>query len=130
LLLAAIIAYLIMTILVGFWASRNVRSSNDFMLAGRRLPFFLGATALFATWFGSETVFGASSEFLKGGLSSVIEDPFGAALCLFLFGLFFARRLYQMKLLTLGDFFKIKYGRFPRITSRRRNASVIFCAGQ
>jgi len=80
------------------------------MLAGRSLPLALSSAALFATWFGSETVFGASSEFLKGGLYGVIEDPFGAALCLLLFGLFFARRLYHMNLLTLGDFFKVRYG--------------------
>lgn len=81
------------------------------MLAGRSLPIMLSSAALFATWFGSETVFGASSEFLKGGLYSVIEDPFGAALCLLLFGAFFARKLYSMNLLTLGDFFKIRYGK-------------------
>ncbi len=81
------------------------------MLAGRSLPIVLSSAALFATWFGSETVFGASSEFLKGGLYGVIEDPFGAALCLILFGAFFARKLYNMNLLTLGDFFKVRYGR-------------------
>jgi len=80
------------------------------MLAGRSLPMFLSCSALFATWFGSETVFGASSEFLKGGLYAVIEDPFGAALCLVLFGLFFARKIYSMNLLTLGDFFRVRYG--------------------
>lgn len=80
------------------------------MLAGRSLPILLSSSALFATWFGSETVFGASSEFLKGGLFAVIEDPFGAALCLILFGLFFARKLYNMNLLTLGDYFKIRFG--------------------
>ncbi|MEX1241841.1 MAG: sodium:solute symporter family protein [Cyclobacteriaceae bacterium] len=116
-LLISIIAYLILTILVGFWASRKVRTSSDFMLAGRSLPLLLGATALFATWFGSETVFGASSEFLEGGLYRVIEDPFGAALCLFLFGMFFARKLYTMKLLTLGDFFKVKYGKATELTA-------------
>jgi len=81
------------------------------MLAGRSLPLLLSSSALFATWFGSETVFGASSEFLKGGLFAVIEDPFGAALCLVLFGLFFARKLYSMNLLTLGDFFKVRFGK-------------------
>lgn len=80
------------------------------MLAGRSLPLVLTSSAMFATWFGSETVFGASSEFLEGGLYAVIEDPFGAVLCLVLFGLFYARKLYQMKLLTLGDFFRRTYG--------------------
>lgn len=110
-LLASIILYLLLTVLIGYWASRRVKTSGDFILAGRSLPILLSSSALFATWFGSETVFGASSEFLKGGLYSVIEDPFGAALCLVLFGLFFARKLYSMNLLTLGDFFKVRFGK-------------------
>jgi len=110
LLLFSIIAYLALTILIGFWAARRVKTSGDYILAGRSLPIVLSCSALFATWFGSETVFGASSEFLKGGLYAVIEDPFGAALCLILFGLFFARKIYGMNLLTLGDFFRVRYG--------------------
>ncbi|MEO7990362.1 MAG: sodium:solute symporter family protein [Chryseolinea sp.] len=116
-LLFSIITYLILTILVGFWASRKVKTSGDFMLAGRSLPIMLSSAALFATWFGSETVFGASSQFLKGGLYAVIEDPFGAALCLLLFGIFFARKLYNMNLITLGDFFKVRYGRKTELTA-------------
>lgn len=110
-LLLSIIVYLVLTILIGFWASRRVHSVDDYMLAGRSLPLMLSSTAMFATWFGSETVFGASSEFLKGGLLGVIEDPFGAALCLILFGMFFVRKLYSMNLLTLGDFFRVRFGK-------------------
>ncbi|MFM8833811.1 MAG: sodium:solute symporter family protein, partial [Cytophagales bacterium] len=110
-LLAFILGYLLITMFIGYWASRKVKTSGDFLLAGRSLPIILSSSALFATWFGSETVFGASSEFLKGGLYSVIEDPFGAALCLLLFGLFFTRKLYRMNLLTLGDFFEVRFGK-------------------
>lgn len=106
-----------LTVLVGFWASRRVRNSGDYMLAGQSLPLLLGSSALFATWFGSETVFGASSEFLEGGLYNVIEDPFGASLCLVIFGLFFAGKLYKMNLLTLGDFFKARYGRSTELVA-------------
>jgi SSS family transporter len=111
LLLFSIIIYLLLTIFIGYWASRRVKTSGDFMLAGRSLPILLSASALFATWFGSETVFGASAQFLEGGLYAVIEDPFGAALCLVLFGVFFARKLYNMNLLTLGDYFEVRYGK-------------------
>lgn len=110
-LLVSIILYLVLTIVIGYWASKRVKTSGDFMLAGRSLPILLSSSALFATWFGSETVFGASSQFLQGGLYAVIEDPFGAALCLVLFGLFFARKLYNMNLLTLGDFFEVRFGK-------------------
>jgi SSS family transporter len=111
LLLLFIIGYLGATVVVGVWAARKVTTAGDFMLAGRSLPLALSSAALFATWFGSETVFGASSEFLKGGLFAVVEDPFGAALCLVIFGLVYSRKLYNMNLLTLGDFFRVRFNR-------------------
>lgn len=80
------------------------------MLAGRRLPFYMSTAVVFATWFGSETLLGASSEFAQHGLLGVVEDPFGAALCLVLVGLFFARRLYRMNLLTMGDYYRLRFG--------------------
>jgi SSS family transporter len=109
-LLTAIIIYLVLTLAIGAWSSRLVKNSNDFVLAGRSLPLFLSASALFATWFGSETIFGASSVYLEDGLLGVIEDPFGGALCLILFGLFFLRPMYRMNVLTIGDVFKKLFG--------------------
>jgi Na+/proline symporter len=68
---------------------------------------------VFATWFGAETVLGNSGAFLKedGGASALLSDPMGAGVCLILFGLVFARPLYRMNLLTLGDFFRLRYNR-------------------
>ncbi|MCB9232077.1 MAG: sodium:solute symporter family protein [Bacteroidia bacterium] len=103
--------YLLANLGVGWWASRRVKSVNDYVLAGRRLPLFMASSALFATWFGSETVLGASSEFMEHGLLGVIEDPFGAALCLFLVGLLFARKLYRLNILTFSDYFGQRFGK-------------------
>jgi Na+/proline symporter len=66
---------------------------------------------VFATWFGSEAVLGIPAEFIKEGLGGVVADPFGSALCLILVGLFFAKHLYNRRMLTIGDFFREKYGR-------------------
>lgn len=109
-LLTAILIYLAITLAIGAWSSRLVKNSNDFVLAGRSLPLFLSASALFATWFGSETIFGASAVYLEEGLLGVIEDPFGGALCLILFGLFYLRPMYRMNVLTIGDVFKKIFG--------------------
>ncbi|MCM0041304.1 MAG: sodium:solute symporter family protein [Algoriphagus sp.] len=109
-LLIAILSYLAITLAIGAWSARLVKNSNDFVLAGRSLPLFLSASALFATWFGSETIFGASSVYLEEGLLGVIEDPFGGALCLILFGLFYLRPMYRMNVLTIGDVFKKLFG--------------------
>lgn len=102
---------------IGFLASGQVKNAEDFILAGRRLPLILSTSALFATWFGSETVLGASSEFIKHGLYGVIEDPFGASLCLLLVAVFFARPLYRMNILTFGDFYRVKFNRNTEIIS-------------
>ena len=107
----AIIGYLVLTMILGAWASTLVKNSKDFMLAGRQLPLVLSASALFATWFGSETIFGASSEYLEHGLLGVMEDPFGGALCLLLFGLFYLKPIYRMNLMTLGDVFRKLFGK-------------------
>ena len=112
-----IVLYLLLTLLIGWWASRRVRSSKDFVNAGGKLPLMIATTGLFATWFGSETILGASSEFVESGLIGVIEDPFGAALCLILVGLFFARPLYQLQILTFNDFFRLRFGKAAELIS-------------
>ncbi|MEY4642134.1 MAG: hypothetical protein RLZZ227_2128 [Pseudomonadota bacterium] len=108
-----VILYLLMTLAMGIGAAFMIRGARDFLLANRRLPFVLSSMALFALWYGSETVFGASAEFMQNGLIGVIEDPFGAFLCLMLFGLFLVRPLYRRNLVTLGDLFREAYG--PRV---------------
>lgn len=114
-LLFSVIIYLLLTVLVGVLAARNVKNEKDFILAGRRLPLYISSAALFATWFGSETVLGSSSMMAKEGLYGVAEDPFGAALCLFLLGIFFARPLYRMNIMTIGDFYRNRFGRFTEL---------------
>ncbi|KAA9339961.1 sodium:solute symporter family protein [Adhaeribacter soli] len=109
--------YLLLNVFIGVWAARRVKNTSDYLLAGRQLPFYISTAVVFATWFGSETLLGASSEFAENGLLGVIEDPFGAALCLFLVGLFFAKKLYRMNLLTFGDFYRIRYNRATEISA-------------
>jgi Na+/proline symporter len=66
---------------------------------------------MFAGWFGAETVMGIPATFMEDGLVGLLSDPLGAAACLILFGLFFAKRLYRMNLLTIGDFYRQRYSR-------------------
>ena len=116
-LLSFIALYLLSNIAVGAWASRRVTTSQDFVLAGRRLPLVLAASVTFATWFGSETIMGAPAMFVDGGIPAVIEEPFGSALCLFLVGAFFARPLYRLRITTFCDYFRIRFGRSAELLS-------------
>ena len=89
----------------------RVKNTADFAAAGHSLPLPIVTAMVFATWFGSEAVLGIPAEFIKEGLGGVVADPFGTALCLILVGLFFAKHLYNRRMLTIGDFFREKYGR-------------------
>jgi SSS family solute:Na+ symporter len=103
--------YLLVSIGIGLYAARRVHSSKDYVVAGRSLPLYITTATVFATWFGSETVLGTSSTFITDGMGGIVADPFGAALCLILVGVFFAGKLYRMNLLTIGDFYRQRYGR-------------------
>lgn len=110
-LLWLVIAYIAVSVAIGLYAATRVHNARDYIVAGRNLPFVFVLAMVFATWFGAETVLGISATFLDEGLRGLISDPLGAGLCLVLFGLIFARPLYRMNLLTLGDYFRVRYNR-------------------
>lgn len=110
-LVTFIIAYLVVSMLIGLYAARRVHNTADYAIAGRHLPMTMIITTTFATWFGSEIVLGVPAQFIEGGLNAVVEDPFGAGMCLVLVGMFFAGKLYRMSLLTISDYYRKRYGR-------------------
>jgi solute:Na+ symporter, SSS family len=70
---------------------------------------------VFATWFGAETVLSVSATFAKDGLNGIPGDPFGASVCLVIAALLFARLFYRLNLLTIGDFYKQRYGKMVEV---------------
>ena len=114
-LLWFVIVYWVISIGIGLWAAMRVKNTADFAAAGHSLPMYIVTATVFATWFGSETVLGVPATFLKEGMGGIISDPFGSSMCLILVGIFFAKHLYNKKYLTIGDFFREKYGRTVEI---------------
>jgi SSS family solute:Na+ symporter len=110
-LITFVVAYLAVTIAIGLLAARRVSNARDYMVAGRSLPLYMNVATVFATWFGAETVLSVSATFARDGLSGIPGDPFGASVCLVLAALLFARLFYRMNLLTIGDFYKQRYGK-------------------
>jgi SSS family solute:Na+ symporter len=110
-LMTFVVLYLLGTLAIGVWAGSRIKNTADFAIAGRSLPLVMVVTTTFATWFGAETVMGIPARFVQGGLNAIVEDPFGAGTCLILVGLFFAARLYRQNLLTIGDFYRQRFGR-------------------
>lgn len=103
--------YLLLTITIGLIVATRIKNTKDFAVAGRHLPLPIVMATVFATWFGAEAVFGVSATFVKDGLNGVAADPFGASMCLIIAGLFFSTQLYKLNILTLGDFYRMRYSR-------------------
>lgn len=110
LIIGGIIVILIIRLMIGYWASKKVETSIDYVLAGRRLPLWMAAPSIMATWFAAETLMGSSSEAYSYGFQGVVFDPFGATLCLLLAGMFIVRIARRAQYVTIMDFFQQRYG--------------------
>ncbi|MBI1327795.1 MAG: sodium:solute symporter [Alphaproteobacteria bacterium] len=115
--IAILIAYLAIQFFISLYISRGIKSESDYLLAGRQVGFWLASFSLFATWFGAETVMGSSGAVAAQGLSGGRADPFGYTICLILFGLLISYKMRAQAYMTLGDFFRDKYGRATEILS-------------
>jgi len=108
--LTCILGYVLLQLLIAFVIMSRLKSEQDYLLAGRKLGVPLAAMTIFATWFGAETCIGAAGSIYEHGLAGARTDPLGYSLCIFFMGFFFARKLWLLKLTTLGDFFRLRYG--------------------
>lgn len=103
--------YLLISIGIGLVAATRVHNTKDYAVAGRHLPLPVVMATVFATWFGAEAVFGVSATFVQEGLNGVVADPFGSSMCLIIAGFFFSTQLYKLNIITLGDFYRMRYNR-------------------
>jgi Na+/proline symporter len=106
-----VVFYLLISITIGLVAATRVKNTKDYAVAGRHLPLPVVMATVFATWFGAEAIFGVSATFVTDGLNGVAADPFGASMCLIIAGFFFSTQLYKLNIITLGDFYRMRYNR-------------------
>jgi SSS family solute:Na+ symporter len=115
--------YFVMMVVIGALASRKADSAANFIVAGRRMPFWICGATIMATWFGGGTMMGGAGASYEGGLLGVIADPFGGALALFLVGFFFVRLFRRLRLLTFVEFFENRFGKTAAIIAAIGNIS-------
>ena len=106
--LIIVIGYFAIIFGVGFYASRFVKSSTDFLLAGRRLGLLLTTATLAATHFGGGFVMGGGQDGFNYGFSGIYYAA-GTGLGLVLLGLIAAKPLRKLSLFTITDYLDLRY---------------------
>lgn len=107
-----------MTLGIGVWASKQIKGDSvNFLVAGRGLILPIAAATLMAQSVDSNATLGNTDLAAEFGFWAGASLPIGLALCLFLTALFFAKPMNRMGLITLPDFYRVKYSRLTEFVA-------------
>lgn len=106
---------------VGYLVRNKVKTSEGYLVAGRSFSLMMNAPALTACFLGGSLVLSLpglvygmgvwNDSTMWGGAISL-----GGILCLLLAGFFYMPKLWRLKLLSLGDFFYLRFGKTTGFT--------------
>ncbi|MDX2245317.1 MAG: sodium:solute symporter family protein [Bacteroidia bacterium] len=110
--LVVIMVFYLMIFAVGLWAGKEKPGDNpdSFLLAGRKLPLWVGIMTMAATWIDGGYINGTAEYASQNGLVWV-QAPWGYAVSLILGGLFFARKMRRFQFRTMLDPLSQRYGK-------------------
>lgn len=118
------IALVVLVILViafigaGMWFKRLATTADDFLLAGRKAPFWLLATAYLGGYVGGASVSGYVGNGYASGISQMWASLFVVTGCV-IFTVLFSRRLNyfgrKTDAVTISDFICARYGEVMRL---------------
>jgi SSS family solute:Na+ symporter len=111
--LYVILTYLLALTGYNIYRSRQVKSQDDFMLAGRSLSLTKMVFTLVCTWIGSGT-FIAGAEYASYAGWSAIWQPAGAFVGIAII-YFVAAKIRTFGQYTVGDILEARYGKFARL---------------
>lgn len=98
----------IIYLILGFFASRNIKTTVDYFLAGRKLGFFAVTFTLIATQLGGNMVIAASQWAYNYGLYGILY-AMGMALGFLLLSTGFAAKLHACNVSTTAELFETKF---------------------
>ena len=111
--LSGILIYLCALVAVGIYKVSSVKDSEDFMVAGRTLPWYVLVGTLLATWMGSGSLFSGAGLGYRNGLAGLWSSA-GAWLGIALI-YFITRRIRNFGKVTVPDIFEARYGKTAAI---------------
>jgi SSS family solute:Na+ symporter len=100
--------YLLALLGVGVYKTKSVKNSEDFMVAGRTLPWYILVGSLLATWIGNGSLFGGAGLGYRNGPAGMWSS--GGAWLAIVLVFFIAKRIRSFGKVTIPDIFEARYG--------------------
>ncbi len=107
-----IAAYFVVVGAIAWWASRKQKSSEDYFLAGRNIPWFIIGASLFASNIGSEHIVGLAGSGAKSGVAMAHYELH--AWCLLVLGWVFVPFYNRASVFTMPEFLERRYNASAR----------------
>jgi SSS family solute:Na+ symporter/sodium/proline symporter len=108
-----ILGYLLVLAGFNFYRAKQIKSRDDYMVAGRKLSLTMIVFTLICTWIGSGTfIVGAEYAYYAGW--SAVWLPAGAFLGIAII-YFVAGKIRTFGQYTVGDILEVRYGKFARL---------------
>ena len=107
--IALIVVYLLGVTLVGLWMSRGIKSSKDFFLAGRSLPWWAVGMSLVVSDIGAKDMIGLAADGYRHGLVMMNYDFIGCIFPLLIAAFLFMPFFWMAGVYTIPEYLGRRY---------------------
>lgn len=135
--LVLIVVYFVILLAIGVWASKKIKNSEDYMLAGRSLGFWLFTLLIVCSICSGMTLIGTSEFGFKSGWPGIWEQifvPLAASFCIIFFGTKLNQIGKKLGCMTIADYFAVRYENNKGLRALSAVASIavsmIYLVGQ
>ena len=111
--LTIVVVYLVGVTAFGLWASRGIRTTKDFFLAGRSLPWWVAGMSMVVSDIGAKDMIGLAGDAYRYGIVMMNFDFVGCTLPLLVAAFLFIPFFWSSEVYTI-----------PEYLGRRYNSSV------
>ncbi|HUT91026.1 MAG TPA: sodium/solute symporter [Thermoguttaceae bacterium] len=112
--LALVLAYLLGVLALGLWISRGVKSSRDFFLAGRTLPWWAVGMSLVVSDIGAKDMVGLATDGYRHGLVMMNFDLVGCVFPVLVAAFLFMPFLWMAGVYTVPEYLGRRYNVYVR----------------
>lgn len=111
--IVVVVVYVLLLLGISVYKSRTIKSSDDFMVAGRGVPVYMLVATLICTWIGSGSLFGTAGLTFRTGISELWFSS-GAWLGILVVYLI-AARVRRIAQYTMTDLLEKRYSQLAKV---------------